>query len=203
MSDPLISVAEIVPCTQAEGPGRRFALWVQGCPLRCADCCNPEMLSFDGGTTRTVADILQQIEDARSHNIEGITLIGGEPFAHAEPLSALAQQVRALDLSVMIFSGFTLPQLQASTDTSVAALLAQTDLLVDGPYDRTQPDNSRRWVGSLNQQIHFLTDRYSEEDACWSQRDTLEVRWDGHNLLVNGFPAGGATDLWRRPGESS
>lgn len=151
----------------------------------------------------TVTDVLQQIEVAQSLDIEGITLIGGEPFAHAGPLSDLAQQVRKRGLSVMIFSGFTLTQLQKNTDVAVAALLDQTDLLVDGPYDRTQPDNTRRWIGSRNQQIHFLTDRYSPEDACWSQRDTLEVRWDGKNLLVNGFPAGDATDLWRRPGESS
>ena len=47
--EPVLSVAQIVPCTEAEGPGRRFALWFQGCPLRCPGCCNPEMLPFTGG----------------------------------------------------------------------------------------------------------------------------------------------------------
>lgn len=203
MTDSLISVAEIVPCTQAEGPGLRFALWVQGCPLRCADCCNQEMLSFAGGTPTTVADILLQISAARRQDIEGITLLGGEPFAHAGPLASLARNVREQGLSVMIFSGFTLQQLQAQSDAGVAELLAWTDLLVDGPYDRTQPDTTRRWIGSRNQQIHFLTDRYRRDDPVWSQPDTLEVRWDGRNLLVNGFPADRATDLWRRPGDAS
>jgi anaerobic ribonucleoside-triphosphate reductase activating protein len=44
-----LRVAQVVPCTEAEGPGRRFALWFQGCPLRCPGCCNPEMLPFEGG----------------------------------------------------------------------------------------------------------------------------------------------------------
>ena len=46
----VLSVAQIVPFTEAEGPGVRFALWFQGCPLRCPGCCNPEMLPFEGGT---------------------------------------------------------------------------------------------------------------------------------------------------------
>ena len=36
-----LSVAQIVRCTEAEGPGKRYALWFQGCPLRCPSCCNP------------------------------------------------------------------------------------------------------------------------------------------------------------------
>ena len=50
LNDVILSVAQIVPHTEAEGPGVRFALWFQGCPLRCPGCCNPEMLPFDGGT---------------------------------------------------------------------------------------------------------------------------------------------------------
>src|SRR6059058_3547475 len=53
----IVSVAHIVPCTEAEGPGKRFALWFQGCPLRCPGCCNPEMLPFEGGESRRVDDL--------------------------------------------------------------------------------------------------------------------------------------------------
>src|SRR5437868_8653603 len=99
----LISVAQIVPFTEAEGPGRRFALWFQGCPLRCPGCCNPEMLPFTGGTPTPVGAIVAQL--ARLE-IEGITLLGGEPFAHAPGAAALADAAHELGLSVMIFSGF-------------------------------------------------------------------------------------------------
>src|SRR5450755_585200 len=91
-SDVILSVAQIVPCTEAEGPGRRFALWFQGCPLRCPGCCNPEMLPFDGGTRMTVADVARQIAQARKVSpIEGITLLGGEPLAHAAGAAWLAR----------------------------------------------------------------------------------------------------------------
>src|SRR5437588_1859023 len=84
MSEVVLSVAQVVPCTEAEGPGRRFALWFQGCPLRCPGCCNPEMLPFEGGQPTPLGEILSQIRRAHERNhIEGITLLGGEPLAHA------------------------------------------------------------------------------------------------------------------------
>ena len=196
--DQHINIAQIVPCTQAEGPGKRFAIWVQGCPLRCAECCNPEMLAFAGGSSISINDLLDQILQSRSQGIEGITLIGGEPFAQAEPLSALADQIRSAGLGVMVFSGYTFAELQAMATPHIDAFLQHIDLLVDGRYDRTKPDSSRRWIGSTNQQIHFLTDRYSADDDYWKSSNTLEVRWDGRELTVNGFPAKSATGLWKR-----
>ena len=197
MSPPL-AVAQTVACTEAEGPGRRYALWLQGCPLRCPGCCNPEMLPFTGGTPRPVADVLAEVAlacDARQ--IEGITLLGGEPLAHAAGAAALARGVRALGLSVMVFSGYTLDEARGLPDPAVADLLAHTDILVDGPYDRDRPDARRRWVGSTNQRIHFLTDRYRADDPCWRRPNTLELRLVGGELSVNGFPAPAAVGLWK------
>src|SRR6516164_9862294 len=90
-----LRVAQVVPCTEAEGPGRRFALWFQGCPLRCSGCCNPEMLPFEGGRPMGLGELLRQVQDAATaHGIEGITLLGGEPLAHAPGAAALARAVR-------------------------------------------------------------------------------------------------------------
>src|SRR5437764_5305348 len=102
-------IAHWTDCTEAEGPGKRFALWFQGCPLRCPGCCNPEMLPFEGGESQRVDDVLDEIRTARDdHGIEGITLLGGEPLAHATGATALAHGTRALGLSVMVFTGYTL-----------------------------------------------------------------------------------------------
>src|SRR5438309_1599451 len=198
--DPLLQVAQIVPCTEAEGPGRRFALWFQGCPLRCPGCCNPEMLPFEGGTLVSVADVAGRVEEAaRAHGVEGITLLGGEPLAHAAGGAVLARALRERGLSVMVFSGFTLEEARRLPDPAVAELLSLTDILVDGPYLRDQPETRRRWIGSANQRIHFLSDRYRADDPRWLLPNTLELRLRGRELSVNGFPARSAVGLWRRP----
>src|SRR5207249_3602238 len=73
-----LRIAQVVPCTEAEGPGKRFALWFQGCPLRCPGCCNPEFLSFDGGETRTLAEMTDWLHRTKVESgIDGITLLGG------------------------------------------------------------------------------------------------------------------------------
>ncbi|HWG43471.1 MAG TPA: 4Fe-4S single cluster domain-containing protein [Gemmataceae bacterium] len=195
-----LQIAQLVPCTEAEGPGRRFALWLQGCPLRCPGCCNPEMLPFEGGTAIPLAALIKQIEDAAQvHGIEGITLLGGEPLAHATDVVALAQAMRERGLTVMIFSGYVLEEARQLPDPAIAELLALTDILVDGPYLREQPETRRRWIGSANQCIHFLSDRYQADDPRWLLPNTLEIRLRGPELTVNGFPARSAVGLWKRP----
>jgi len=209
--------ALLVPCTEAEGPGRRFALWLQGCPLRCPGCCNPEMLPFEGGEEWEVQALAERI--LATPDIEGVTLLGGEPVAQAGALTELCRLLRATDrptrptgapparrpgpprsspreseqqgrqrLSVVLFSGYTLAELRAM-GPDVQALLAHTDLLVDGRYDRTRPEARRRWVGSANQALHFLSDRYSPDDPAFAAPNTVEIRFAKGSLDVNGWPA--------------
>jgi len=202
MPDPVadaltMQIAQVVPCTEAEGPGKRFAVWFQGCPLRCPGCCNPEFLPFKGGQTKTVDEMTHWMERTRDEEgIEGITLLGGEPFAHAVPGVALARTARDLGLSTMVFSGYLLEDLQARTDPEISELIGLTDILVDGPYDRDNPDNERRWIGSTNQRIHFLNERY-RFDGQWRKKNTLEIRVVGREISVNGFPAKDAVGLWK------
>jgi anaerobic ribonucleoside-triphosphate reductase activating protein len=192
------SIAHWTPCTEAEGPGKRFALWFQGCPMRCPGCCNPEMLPFEGGVKTPVAELRERILDAQNrHGIEGISLLGGEPLAHAAVATALAAPLRENGLSVMVFSGYTLEEARGLGNADVDNLLAQTDILVDGRYERDKPDTDRRWIGSTNQRIHFLTGRYRADDPCWRKKNTLEIRLVGRDLFVNGFPAASAVGLWK------
>ena len=94
LNEVALSVAQIVPFTEAEAPGVRFALWFRGVPCS-PGYCNPEMLPFEGGTRMTVAAVLEQLEQAhRECGVEGITLLGGEPLAHAGGAVVLASAVR-------------------------------------------------------------------------------------------------------------
>jgi anaerobic ribonucleoside-triphosphate reductase activating protein len=199
MNDLIASIAHWTDCTEAEGPGKRFALWFQGCPMRCPGCCNPEMLSFDGGRKIAVSELAAKaFESHRQNGIEGITLLGGEPLAHATVAAALARRVRERGLSVMVFTGYTIEEARQLPEPAVADLLDQTDILVDGRYERDLPDTNRRWIGSTNQRIHFLTNRYRADDPCWRKKNTIEIRLIGGELSVNGFPAASAVGLWKQ-----
>ena len=177
--------------TDAEGPGRRYAIWTQGCPLRCHGCCNPELLRSEGGYETTPAEVLERIETAqRVHAIVGVSLLGGEPTAQAEGLAQVARGAQARGLDVMLYTGFEVPELQARGDPGVTALLDASDLVVDGPYDRTRPDTKRRWIGSTNQRLHVLSGRYQASDPCFTEPDTIEIRLRKDELLVNGRPWG-------------
>lgn len=190
-----LNLATWVPVTSAEGPGLRLALWVQGCSIRCAHCCNPDMFSFESRRVLSVGDVLALILQAQAeHHIEGVTFLGGEPFDQVKPLALLAEQIQQHRLSVMVFSGYLRDALEHRDDVFCQRLLAATDILVDGPYLASQHTQQRRWIGSQNQQIHFLSDRYDPSDAIWHQPNGIEIHFDGQEIFVTGFPAGSWAD---------
>ncbi len=132
----------------------------------------------------------------QQYGLEGITLLGGEPFAQASAAAAIARAAWDMGLTVLVFSGYTLEQLQAMAEPAVQELLRYTDMLVDGPYDRNQPETRRRWIGSANQRLYFLSGRCQWDDR-WLQRNTLEIRVRGNEVIINGFPAPRAAGLWK------
>ena len=115
------------------GPGVRYVLWVQGCPRGCPGCISPEAQDPAGGEIRSVAALAEAI--LAVPDIEGVTISGGEPFLQAEALCSLIDRIRARrDLGVIIYTGYVLEELQSGAVPHAEALLARTDLLVDGPY---------------------------------------------------------------------
>lgn len=123
--------------------------------------------------------------------IEGVTFLGGEPFAQAAALGDLGSRLRQHGLSVVTFTGYELEYLQSAARSDYAALLAVTDLLIAGPFQRERRDFSRPWVGSANQSFHFLTPRYAHlADQLGQIPNRVEVRLhpDGR-IEINGLAA--------------
>jgi anaerobic ribonucleoside-triphosphate reductase activating protein len=188
----LLRIGATASATECEGPGRRFAIWVQGCRIRCAGCCNPQFFAARGGRLVSAAGLVEEIRCA-AEPLEGITLLGGEPFDQAAGLAEVASGAHALGLSVMTFTGYLLEELRARSDPGTAALIRASDLLVDAPYDATRPESVRRWVGSTNQRFHFLSERYApgiELPRAGEPRSRieLEITADGR-LRIRGWPA--------------
>lgn len=140
-------------------------------------------------------------------DVEGLTLLGGEPFEQAEPLAELARLVQGRRQTVMTFTGYELDELRSAASPAVIGLLNHTDLLVDGRFEVDRPDTTRPWVGSTNQRFHALTARYADlVDRLTSLPDRLEIRIapDGR-VDVNGWADTASLEilfdgLRRRPG---
>jgi anaerobic ribonucleoside-triphosphate reductase activating protein len=196
-----VSVAHLCECTEAEGPGPRFAVWLQGCPLGCEGCCNPEMQASEGGERVPALELAGRLHEAAArHALEGLTLSGGEPFEQARGAAVLAGAARTAGLGVWVFSGYTRRELEerALLDDGVAALLGACDVVVDGRYDHRAPERRRRWIGSRNQIVHALSGRYRLDDPRFERPNSLEIRISGGALEVNGWP--GALELVRGRG---
>jgi anaerobic ribonucleoside-triphosphate reductase activating protein len=152
----VLRVADLHRDCRVLGPGSRFAVWVQGCPLSCPGCISPQWIPFDGGRAMDVDVLAEEIAETA---VDGLTVSGGEPFAQAPALVKLVTAVRERrDLSVLCYSGHRLSWLRERGDAAQRALLAQLDVLIDGPYSaRLHAD--LRWRGSSNQQVHRLSER--------------------------------------------
>lgn len=178
----MLRISHTVASTTAEGPGNRFALWVQGCTIRCPGCCNPHLFNPRGGHDIALDDLMAKI---MASDVEGISVLGGEPMQQAKPLAELAARVKSAGRSVMVYSGYLYEDLLLDPDTK--SVLGSTDILVDGQYERDKPETTRRWIGSRNQRVHFLSDRYTMDDQ-WRRPNEVVVRLTRKGLDIHGWP---------------
>ena len=180
-----INVYKYLNKTNAEGPGQRFCLWVQGCSRHCDGCFAKSTWSHKKNKVMNVNELFSLIKEQKG--IEGITFLGGEPFEQAKPLAKLAEKAQKLGLSVLTFTGSTYEELKKSENEDIRALLKYTDLLIDGGFEKENFDLSRPWVGSKNQRYIFLTDRYSAEEIK-NYKNKIEVRIEKNGFVfVNGM----------------
>lgn len=146
----------------ANGTGVRTSLFVSGCRHHCKGCFQPETWDFDYGqpfTDDTINEILDSID---SKHIDGLTLLGGEPFEpeNQRALLPLLRQFRERfpQKNVWCFSGYTyetdIRDKEGSVHIEVTdEMLSLIDVLVDGEFIEEQKDISLKFRGSRNQRI--------------------------------------------------
>jgi len=184
-----IDLAQILPVSEVNGPGKRAVIWVQGCPKRCQGCWNPQFLKLGSDWQLTPSELFSYVRENthRFKSIEGITFSGGEPFAQAEQLAHVAEMFRKENLSVMSYSGYTLDEIR-SAGTPLTKLLAELDILVDGEYVG-QLQSFRLWRSSSNQLVHFLTNRYeSFKHQIDQPSQEIELTLESSSVRLTGFP---------------
>ncbi len=135
-----------------DGPGLRYVVFFQGCPLRCAYCHNPDTWAFGGGQEATVEQVLQKVRRCAPYIKKrgGVTLTGGEPLAQSAFAAALLAALKA--------EGY-----HTALDTSGAAglpeaakVLAHTDLVLADLKFTTEEGYRRFTGGSLAHTLEFL-----------------------------------------------
>lgn len=151
-----LNVAHINLCTETEGPYKRMAIWFQGCDIKCEGCCNPELQLITEAHFMTVGEIVNVVKEAKKkYMIEGVTYLGGEPtLQHNLPI--LSKCLKREGLGLILFTGkeiFTLPD----------SMKKDVDLIIDGRFELEKMDDSRNLIGSTNQKITLVTNRYKNE----------------------------------------
>ena len=135
-----------------DGPGVRFTVFVQGCPLRCACCHNPDTWDFNSGSDISAEELVKKAERYKEYfgSLGGVTVSGGEPLLQADFVKELFELCHKKGINTCLdTSGCVL-------DEKVKELLTQTDLvMLDIKY--TSEEKYQRYVGcSLEPVLEFL-----------------------------------------------
>jgi len=134
-----------------DGPGFRFACFVQGCPHHCPGCHNPGSHDPNGGREMTVEEVAAEL--LKNPMTDGLTLSGGEPFAQAADCLRLAKTAHSHGLNVWSYTGWTFERLRDEGTQEQKALLEELDVLIDGPFVLEQRTLALPWRGSRNQRV--------------------------------------------------
>ena len=150
----------IKKCDIANGVGVRTVLFVSGCTHHCKGCFQPETWNFDYGERYTKETEDEIIESLRPDYVDGITLLGGEPF-EPENQRELVKLLRRIKKelpqnTVWSFSGYTYEELTGDSRAVCEVtneMLSMLDVLVDGEFVEAKRNISLRFRGSENQRL--------------------------------------------------
>lgn len=156
-----MNVADIKKVDIANGPGVRVSLFVSGCSIHCKGCFNKDAWDFKYGREFTSKDEDDIIELLKPDYINGITVLGGDPFEYVNQ-KGLLPLIRRIKKelptkTIWFFSGYTLDKdilgNMCKKYEETKELISYIDVLVDGPFVLEKKNLSLKFRGSSNQRI--------------------------------------------------
>lgn len=163
------------------GPGKRLVLFCQGCSLRCHGCSNALLWEFNKGLNISVEELITMVNQ---HDVEGITLLGGEPLDQCAEIAQLIARVKQVGKTVVLFTGYHYKELTKPAQKRAWAL---SDLVVSGRYIESKRSLYLQFRGSTNQRVYRHKGKY--QNYALSDGQTMavfQVDEDG-NLTARGF----------------
>lgn len=172
-----MNYATIKYCDIANGEGVRTSLFVSGCRRHCPNCFNAVAWDFNYGEPFTKEVRNKILESLAPGYINGLSLLGGEPFEpeNQPGLLALSRKIRAAypEKSIWSFSGYLFDRdilaKKLGPWETTRELLSYLDVLVDGPFVASLKNLNLRFRGSSNQRLI---------DVPASLRTGAVVLWD-------------------------
>ncbi|WP_138159248.1 anaerobic ribonucleoside-triphosphate reductase activating protein [Peptoniphilus catoniae] len=136
----------------ANGVGIRTSIFVIGCTHKCPECFNEEYQDFSAGDIWTDRETEKVIKYLNEDQVEGLTILGGEPFQNTKDLIDIVKEIKKhSNKSIWIYSGYTYEQL--IKDPLKKELLGLCNVLVDGLFIKNLKNLKLKFRGSSNQRI--------------------------------------------------
>ena len=178
----MINVHSLEPRSTIYGPGERFIIWVQGCTLACKGCWNVETWDAKNGQQMDISKLLRLVQD--EEDLEGITILGGEPLQQAPVVLELINSVRSTGLSIFLYTGYEIEEF----DETMQDCFDKSDIVITGRYVNELRNTGLRWRGSENQQIHFPTERYRGMEIIDGTDVEILIDQDTGLVTILGYP---------------
>ena len=150
-----------------DGEGVRCSLYVSGCLFACEGCFNKAVQNFNYGTDFTPELMEQILTDLNHDYVQGLTLLGGEPFLNTAVCLEVVQNVRERfgdTKDIWSWTGYTFEELLLETPDKLA-LLNQVDILVDGRFELAKRNLNLQFRGSSNQRILDVKKSLAQQKA--------------------------------------
>lgn len=149
-----------------DGEGVRNSLYVSGCMFHCKGCYNAATWSFKAGMPYTQELEDQIMSDLAKPYVQGLTLLGGEPFLNTGILLPLIKKIRRElpDKDIWSWTGYTWEELMQETEDKLE-MLSLIDILVDGRFDIAKKNLMLQFRGSSNQRIIDVQKSLKEEQV--------------------------------------
>ena len=146
-----------------DGPGIRYVLFLQGCPMRCLYCHNPDTWNTSGGTEVSVSEIISEYEKNRAfYSKGGITVTGGEPLLQVDFLIELFREAKRRGIHTCIdTSGITYSETNKAYLAKLDELMKYTSLVMLD-IKHINPEKHKKLTGKENSGILAFA-RYLDE----------------------------------------
>ena len=173
------------------GPGKRIGIWLQGCSIHCEGCISMDTWQFN--INKVSINDLKQVLKTWLPQCVGITISGGEPFDQENALLELLEFLNSYNKNILVYSGYSFDGLKDKKLVQSGLI----DVLISEPYDHTK-SQTKRLLGSDNQQVHFLTSLGKSEFATYLEQP-LEKELDIHitpeTVWMAGIPINGMKEI--------